>query len=132
WPVINWMSFAGTADVAMWGYRRFRELPWEHPDKWLRHSSLMYASNVTTPTLLMTGALDLRTPMSQTEEYYQALKMERVPTAMIRFRNEWHGTSRTPSNFLRTQLFLRSWFERFGTHDDGDHRAVSDDDASGR
>jgi dipeptidyl aminopeptidase/acylaminoacyl peptidase len=51
--------------------------------------------------------------MAQTEEYYQALKMMRVPTAMVRFNNEWHGTSSTPSNFLRTQAFLRSWFARY-------------------
>ena len=37
----------------------------------------------------------------------------KVPTVMVRFNNEWHGTSSTPSNFLRTQAFLRSWFERW-------------------
>ena len=49
----------------------------------------------------------------QTEEYYMALKMEGVPTAMNRFNNEWHGTSSTPSNFLRTQLYHREWFKRW-------------------
>jgi hypothetical protein len=39
--------------------------------------------------------------------------MLKVPTAMVRFNNEWHGTSSTPSNFLRTQLYLRSWFDRY-------------------
>ena len=112
-PVINWMSFAGTADVAMWGYRRFRELPWENPDKWLHHSSLMHVGNVTTPTLLLTGELDLRTPMSQTEEYYQALKMVGVPTAIIRFAGEYHGTGTKPSNFMRTQLYMRKWYDRW-------------------
>ena len=112
-PVINWMSFAGTADVALWGYRRFRELPWENPDKWLRHSSLMYAGNVTTPTLLMTGELDLRTPMSQTEEFYQALKVQGVPTAIVRFNDEYHGTGSKPSNFIRTQLYMRKWYDRW-------------------
>ena len=62
--------------------------------------------------MLMTGVQDLRTPMSQTEQFYSALKYLKVPTAMIRFNNEWHGTSRTPSNFLRTQLYLRYWFEK--------------------
>ena len=112
-PVINWMSFAGTADVAMWGYRRFRELPWENPDKWLRHSSLMYVGDVTTPTLLLTGELDLRTPMSQTEEYYQALKIEGVPAAIVRFNEEYHGTGSKPSNFMRTQLYMRKWYDRW-------------------
>ncbi len=112
-PVINWMSFAGTADVAMWAYRRFRELPWDNPDKWLHHSSLMYVDRVTTPTLLLTGELDLRTPMTQTEEYYQALKMVGVPTAVIRFNNEYHGTGSKPSNFMRTQLYMRKWYDRW-------------------
>ena len=69
------------------------------------------SGNVKTPTMLMTGVLDLRTPMPQIEEYYRALKMRGVPTAMIRMNNEYHGTSSTPSNFLRTQLYLRAWFD---------------------
>ncbi|MDX1579227.1 MAG: S9 family peptidase, partial [Gemmatimonadota bacterium] len=116
-PVTNWLSFVGTTDGPGW-YRNFEHFPWDDPSEHLRRSPLMYVGNVTTPTMLMTGEQDLRTPITQTEEYYQALKMERVPTAMLRFKNEWHGTSRTPSNFLRTQLYLRSWFERWGTHDD--------------
>ncbi|MFV1987385.1 MAG: prolyl oligopeptidase family serine peptidase [Gemmatimonadota bacterium] len=119
-PVTNWLSFVGTTDGPGW-YRNFKNLPWDDPTEHLARSPLMYVGNVTTPTMLMTGENDLRTPMPQTEEYYQALKMERVPTAMLRFKNEWHGTSRTPSNFLRTQLYLRSWFERWGTHDDEPH-----------
>ena len=61
----------------------------------------------------MTGEKDLRTPISQTEEFYRALKLRKVPTAMIRFNEEWHGTSSRPSNYLRTQLYLESWFERW-------------------
>jgi dipeptidyl aminopeptidase/acylaminoacyl peptidase len=72
----------------------------------------MYVGNVTTPTMLMTGVKDLRTPIAQTEEYYQALKMRKIPTAMVRFNEEFHGTTSKPSNFLRTQLYLRYWFEK--------------------
>ncbi|MDP2957466.1 MAG: S9 family peptidase, partial [Longimicrobiales bacterium] len=111
-PVTNWLSFVGTTDSPGW-YRNFEKLPWEDPSEHLRRSPLMYVGNVKTPTMLMTGVLDLRTPMPQTEEYYEALKMEGVPTAMVRFNNEWHGTSSTPSNFLRTQLYLREWFKRW-------------------
>ncbi|HUF27216.1 MAG TPA: S9 family peptidase [Gemmatimonadaceae bacterium] len=115
-PVINWLSFVGTTDGASW-YHNFEKLPWEDPSEHLRRSPLMYVGNVRTPTMLMTGVNDLRTPMAQTEEFYQALKLRRVPTAMIRFNDEWHGTSSKPSNFMRTQLYLRSWFERWGTTD---------------
>ena len=77
--------------------------------------SLAYVGNVKTPTLLMTGELDLRTPIPQTEEYYSALKMRKVPVVMLLFSGEYHGTSSKPSNFLRTQLYLRSWFDRYST-----------------
>ena len=110
-PVTNWLSFVGTTDGASW-YRNFERFPWEDPSEHLRRSPLMYVGNVTTPTMLMTGEGDLRTPMPQTEEYYQALRVLKVPTAMIRFKNEWHGTSSTPSNFLRTHIYLREWFEK--------------------
>jgi dipeptidyl aminopeptidase/acylaminoacyl peptidase len=113
-PVINWMSFAGTADITIWGYYRYEGYPWTNPEKYLEHSPLMYVENVTTPTILMTGELDLRTPMSQTEEYYQALKVEGVETLMLRFHEEFHGTSSKPSNFMRTQLYLMKWFEKYG------------------
>ncbi len=58
----------------------------------------------------MTGELDLRTPMSQTEEYYQALKILGVETALLRFNKEYHGTSSMPSSFIRTQLYILDWF----------------------
>ncbi|MEZ4586555.1 MAG: S9 family peptidase [Gemmatimonadales bacterium] len=111
-PVTNWLSFVGTTDGASW-YRNFEKLPWEDPSEHLRRSSLMYVGNVTTPTMLMTGVKDLRTPMPQTEEFYMALKYRKVPTAMVRFNEEWHGTSSKPSNFLRTQAYLRHWFKRW-------------------
>ena len=112
-PVVNWMSFAGTADIVRWGYSRYHGYPWDNPEKYLAHSPLMLVDRVTTPTLLMTGELDLRTPMSQTEEYFQALKALGVPTEMVRFHDEYHGTSSQPSNFIRTQLYMLDWFGRY-------------------
>ncbi len=118
-PVTNWLAFPGEVDgnPLRW-YADFEHFPWEDPSEHIRRSPIMYVGNVTTPTMLMTGELDLRTPMSQTEQFYQALKAQNKPTAMLRFQGEWHGTSRLPSNFIRTQLYLRKWFERWGTHDD--------------
>ena len=84
------MSFAGTADITFWGYYRYHGYPGQ-PGQVLEHSPLMYVENVTTPTILITGEDDLRTPMAQTEEYYQALKQLGVPTKMLRFHAEAHG-----------------------------------------
>jgi dipeptidyl aminopeptidase/acylaminoacyl peptidase len=111
YPVINWMSFVGTTDGASW-YRNFKKYPWEDPSEHLTRSPLMYAGNVKTPTMLMTGVNDLRTPISQTEEFYMALKVRKVPTVMLRFNDEWHGTSSKPSNAMRSLLYMQSWFEK--------------------
>ena len=73
----------------------------------------MHVAKVKTPTLLMTGELDLRTPIGQTEEYYQALRAVGVPTTMIRFNGEYHGTGSKPSNYIRTQLYMMSWFRQY-------------------
>jgi dipeptidyl aminopeptidase/acylaminoacyl peptidase len=111
-PVINWLSFVGNTDGVSW-YRNFEHYPWDDPSEHLRRSPLMYVGNVTTPTMLMTGVNDLRTPIAQTEEFYQALKVLQVPTAMIRFNDEFHGTGTNPSNYLRTQLYLYHWFKKY-------------------
>ena len=111
-PVINWLSFVGNTDGQSW-YHNFEKYFWDDPSEHLRRSPIMYVGNVRTPTQLMTGVNDLRTPMGQTEEFYEALKMLKIPTRMVRFNNEWHGTTSTPSNFVRTQAFLREWFERY-------------------
>ena len=111
YPVTNWFSFVGTTDGAGW-YFNFEKYPWEDPSEHIKRSPLMYVENVKTPTMLMCGEDDLRTPISQTEEFYQALKMNKVPTVMIRFNKEYHGTSRKPSNFLRTHGYINAWFDK--------------------
>ena len=113
-PVTDWLSFAGIVDAQPNYYSLFfKNPPWEDPTEYLKHSSVMYAGKVKTPTMLMTGVLDMRTPMPQTEEFYQALKLRGVPTAMVRMNGEYHGTGSIPSNFMRTQLYLRYWFEKY-------------------
>ena len=111
-PVTNWVSMAGQTDVPLFTYNFFDAPFWEKPEQWLKQSPLMYVGNVTTPTLIMTGELDLRTPMAQSDEYYAALKVRGVPTALLRFQGEYHGTSSKPSNFMRTQLYMMSWYKR--------------------
>ena len=112
-PVIDWLSFAGQTDIPLFTYNFFEKPFWEDPMPWLKQSSLMYVGKVKTPTMVMTGVLDQRTPMPQSEEYYSALKMRGVPAVLLRFENEWHGTSSRPSNFMRTQLYMMSWYNKW-------------------
>ena len=115
-PVIDWLSFAGHTDIPLFTYAWFEKPFWEDPKPWLEHSSLMYVGNVKTPTLLMTGELDMRTPMPQSEEYYAALKMRGVPAALLRFEGEYHGTGSKPTNWMRTQLYMMSWYNQWTKH----------------
>ncbi len=111
-PVMNWISFAGNADVPYFGHAWFEKPYWEDPRPWLEQSPLMYVGQVTTPTVIMTGELDLRTPMAQSEEYFSALQLRGIPSALLRFQGEFHGTSSKPSNFMRTQLYMMSWYQK--------------------
>ncbi|HEY7770859.1 S9 family peptidase [Longimicrobium sp.] len=124
-PVINWLSFAGQTDVPLFTANFFDKPFWEDPQAWLKQSPLMYVGNVNTPTLIMTGELDLRTPMPQSEEYFAALKTRGVPTTLLRFAGEYHGTGSRPSNWMRTQLYMMDWYRRWGTFDDAAPRAAA-------
>jgi len=88
-PVINWHSFVGTTDGAMW-YRQFKKYPWEDPMEYALRSPLHYVANVKTPIMIMTGEADLRTPIGQSEEYYRALKMLKKETLLVRMPDEYH------------------------------------------
>ena len=120
-PVINWHSFVGTTDGSSW-YYQFRRFPWEDPLEYSVRSPLRYVDNVTTPTMVMTGEADLRTPMTQSEEYYRALKMLTKETLLVRMPDEYHGWRR-PSHRLAQQLYLQAWFDKYRT----DKETESDD-----
>lgn len=109
-PVINWHSFVGTTDGASW-YYQFEKYPWQDPVEYAKRSPLSYVENVQTPILIMTGEEDLRTPISQSEEYYRALKMLKKETLLIRMPEEYHGWRR-PSHQLTQQLYLMAWFSQ--------------------
>jgi dipeptidyl aminopeptidase/acylaminoacyl peptidase len=110
-PVINWHSFVGTTDGSDW-YLQFEKYPWEDPMIYAVRSPLHYVANVTTPTMVMTGEADLRTPISQSEEYYRALKILKKETLLVRMPDEFHGWRR-PSHRLLQQLYLLAWFEKY-------------------
>jgi len=115
-PVINWYSFVGTTDGADW-YYNFKKLPWDDPSEHLRRSPITYVGNVKTPTMVLTGDIDLRVPLEQPEQYFRALKLLKVPTAMVRLNDEYHGYNaaglRHPSNRLSQISYLRMWFEKY-------------------
>lgn len=113
-PVINWLSFSLTAD----GYAYFTQywmpgMPWDNVDHLWKRSPLSLVGNVTTPTMLLTGEQDYRTPMSETEQYYQALRLQRVESAMVRIKKSGHGIAARPSNLVQKVGNILAWFEKY-------------------
>ena len=113
-PVINWLSKTLTAD-SMVGqiYHQFPGPPWENLEHYWKRSPLSLVGNVTTPTMLLTGEDDRRTPISETEQFYQALKLKGVDSAMIRLPETSHGIASRPSRLITKVDHILAWFERY-------------------
>lgn len=113
-PVINWYSFVLTADMYNFFYKYwFPGLPWENMEHYMKYSPISYVGNVTTPTMLLTGEADYRTPISESEQYYQALKLAGVETAMVRVPNSGHSIYQRPSNLMAKTAYILHWFDKY-------------------
>lgn len=113
-PVIDWASFVLTADnPAFFARYWFGEYPWENPEAYWRRSPLSLVGNVKTPTLVIVGDEDYRTPVSESEQYYSALQLRGVPTVLVKIPGVGHSLAVRPSqNAARINAIL-TWFDRY-------------------
>jgi dipeptidyl aminopeptidase/acylaminoacyl peptidase len=112
YPVINWFSFALTSDIPFITKYWFPGLPWDNTDNYMQRSLTNLVAKVKTPTLVMTGEADYRTPISEAEQFYEALKLLNVDTVLVRVPEEPHGISRRPSHHIAKMLYIAGWFEQ--------------------
>lgn len=113
YPVINWESFVFTADLSELFLNYWVPgLPWRHRDNFESRSLLAVSEKVKTPTLIMTGEEDWRTPMSESEQYYKALKLQGVEAVLVRVPEEPHGIRQRPSNAMLKMVTLLGWFDK--------------------
>lgn len=113
-PVINWVSKVLTADSYINQIAtQFPGPPWEHLEHYWKRSPLSLVGNVTTPTMLITGEVDYRTPISETEQFYQALQLRRVPSVMVRIPGSNHGIAGRPSRLNAKTDYTIAWFEKY-------------------
>ncbi|TNE67145.1 MAG: S9 family peptidase [Alphaproteobacteria bacterium] len=111
-PVINWTSFVLTADFSPYFAKYwFPDMPWNAQEHYWKHSPLSLVGNVKTPTMLLTGENDYRTPISETEQYYQALKLQGVDSVMVRIPLSGHGIANKPSNLIQKVGNILAWFK---------------------
>ncbi|MGH6615799.1 prolyl oligopeptidase family serine peptidase [Sphingomonas sp.] len=114
-PVINWISEALTMDATLFTSRYwFTKLPWEDPMSYWARSPLSLVGNVKTPTLVVVGSEDYRTPVSESEQYYAALQIAGVPTALVKVPGAGHGSiAARPSQSAAKASAILAWFDRY-------------------
>lgn len=113
-PIVNWLSKSLYADSSIGQlHNQFPGYPWDHVEHFWQRSPMSLVGNVKTPTLLMTGEEDRRTPIPEIEQYYQALKLLRVDTIMVRVPGSPHGIAGRPSRLNAKVDNIMAWFDRY-------------------
>ena len=113
-PIVNWISKTLTGDIYTYQIRhQFPGMPWDEFEHYWARSPLSLVGNVTTPTMLMTGEEDFRTPISESEQFYQALKLRKIDTALVRVPGSPHGIAGRPSRLNSKVDYILAWFDRY-------------------
>ncbi len=112
-PVMNWISKTLVADNYYgYAYSRYPGQPWENPMDYWKFSPLSLVGNVETPTLVMVGTADLRTPRSEAKQLYHALKLRKVETALVEMPGAYHFIANRPSQLIMKIEHILAWFDR--------------------
>ena len=113
-PVINWFSFVLTADIYPFFNRYwFPGPPWENLEHYMKRSPISLVGNITTPTMILTGEVDHRTPISESEQLYQALKLRKIDTALVRVPSASHDIAARPSHQIAQVAYVLRWFDSY-------------------
>ena len=96
---------------------RYPGVPWENLDAYMQDSPISLVGNVNTPTMVMVGTADLRTPPSEAKQLYHALKYRKIDTALVEIPGASHGIANRPSQLLAKVAYIVAWFEQYGGED---------------
>ncbi|NER13062.1 prolyl oligopeptidase family serine peptidase [Leptobacterium flavescens] len=113
-PVMNWISKTLVADN-YFGYAnsRYPGQPWENFETYWKFSPLSLVGNIETPTMVMVGMNDLRTPPSEAKQLYHALKLRKKETVLVEIPEASHGIAARPSNLISKIAHTLAWFEKY-------------------
>lgn len=114
-PVINWTSMALTSDgTPFFGTYWMGSMPWENQQAYWARSPLSLVGNIKTPTLVVVGSEDYRTPVSESEQLYSALKLVGTPTALVKVPDASHGgIAARPSQSAAKASAIIAWFDKY-------------------
>lgn len=113
-PVMNWISKTLVADN-YFGYAdtRYPGQPWENFETYWKFSPISLVGNVETPTMVMVGMNDLRTPTSEAKQLYHALKLRKIETVLVEIPDSYHNIASKPSNLISKVAHTLAWFNKY-------------------
>ena len=113
-PVMNWISKTLVADN-YFGYAnsRYPGQPWENFETYWKFSPLSLVGNISTPTMVMVGMNDLRTPPSEAKQLYHALKLRKIETVLVEIPGASHGIAKKPSNLISKVAHVLAWLNKY-------------------
>lgn len=113
-PVVNWISKTLVADNYYgYAYSRYPGQPWENFEEYWKFSPLSLVANIETPTMVMVGMDDLRTPPSEAKQLYHALKLRKIETVLVEIPGASHGIANRPSNMISKVEHTLAWFRKY-------------------
>ncbi|WP_088340178.1 S9 family peptidase [Robiginitalea sediminis] len=120
-PVVNWISKTLVADnYFYYADTRFPGQPWENFEAYWSFSPLSLVANIQTPTMVMVGMDDLRTPPSEAKQLYHALKLRKIETALVEIPGASHGIASRPSNLISKIAHTVAWLDKYRTDKNGE------------
>ncbi len=110
--VTNLMSFTGTADIPRFIPDYMGAQFWDDLDVYRRHSAMFNIKGASTPSLIQHCEGDLRVPISQGYELYNALRQQGVPVRMLVMPRQTHGPTE-PKMLLKVMQTNVEWFDKY-------------------
>jgi len=113
-PVMNWISKTLVADN-YFAYKDYRYpgFPWENFESYWKFSPISLVGNIETPTMVMVGMNDLRTPPSEAKQLYHALKLRKIETVLVEIPDASHGIASRPSNLIAKVAHTLAWLNKY-------------------
>jgi len=111
-PVTNWYSQHNTSQIPYFDALFLQDEPYSPGGRYFERSPVMFARNVKTPTLQLTGALDKNTPPTQALEYHRALLEAGVESVLVTYPKAGHGIRNYPDVLDHVSRSV-SWFQKY-------------------
>lgn len=115
--ICDFHSFHAQTNIQDWDMRFLGTIgnpinPLTHPNTYRERSAITYASQVTTPTLIVHGERDACVPINQAYAFYRSLCEQNIPTEMVSYPREGHGPQER-AHILDYMQRTLEWFNRY-------------------